>query len=108
MKILFVCSRNKWRSRTAETVFKNNGLHQVKSAGTENNARIRLTQNLLNWADLIYVMERKHKEKVLDRFNMKRLNERIEILDIEDDYKYMDEELVEILKLKLNDIFSNG
>lgn len=108
MKILFVCSRNKWRSRTAEAVFKNNGLHQIKSAGTEDNSKIRLTQNLLNWADLIYVMERKHKEKVLDKFNMKHLNEKIEILDIEDHYKYMDEELVEILELKLNDIFSNG
>jgi len=108
MKILFVCSRNKWRSRTAETIFKNNGLHQVKSAGTENNAKIRLTQNLLNWADLIYVMERKHKKKIFDRFEMKHLEEKIEILDIEDDYKYMDEELVEILKLSLNDVFPNG
>jgi len=51
MKILFVCSRNKWRSRTAETIFKNNGLHQIKSAGTEKSARIRITQNMINWAE---------------------------------------------------------
>lgn len=105
MNILFVCSRNKWRSRTAETIFKNNGLHQIKSAGTENNAKIRLTQNILNWADRVYVMERKHKEKVLNKYNTESLKEKVEILDIEDDYKYMDDELVEILKLKLNDIF---
>ena len=50
-------------------------------------------------------MERKHKEKVLNKYNTEHLKEKIEILDIEDDYKYMDEELVEILILKVNDIF---
>ena len=53
MNILFVCSRNKWRSRTAEEIFKNNGVHPVKSAGTENSARIRVSENFLVWADII-------------------------------------------------------
>lgn len=101
MKILFVCSRNKWRSRTAETIFKNNPRHQIKSAGTENSARIRLSQNMVNWADLIFVMESKHKKKLLNRFQVDRSKIKIEVLDIPDHYKYMDEELIEILKIKL-------
>jgi len=63
MNILFVCSRNKWRSRTAETIFKNNGLHQIKSAGTEKSARIRITQSLINWEDdLVEILEIKLKD----------------------------------------------
>ena len=107
MNILFVCSRNKWRSRTAAEIFRNNGRHQIKSAGTEKSARIRLTQNMVNWAELIYVMETKHKKKLLDKFRVNQTKKSIEILDIPDDYKYMDEELVEILRIKLNEFFSN-
>jgi predicted protein tyrosine phosphatase len=105
MKILFVCSRNKWRSRTAETIFKNNGEHEIKSAGTENSARIRLTQNMINWSDVIYAMENKHKKIILDKFEFNHSEKDMEVLDIPDDYKYMEDELVEILKLKLNEVF---
>jgi predicted protein tyrosine phosphatase len=105
MKILFVCSRNKWRSRTAETIFKNNGQHQIKSAGTENTARISINQNLINWADTIFVMEDKHEKRILEKFDWNKVETNIEILDIPDEYQYMDKELVEILKLKLVDVF---
>ncbi len=105
MKILFVCSRNKWRSRTAETIFKNNGFHEIKSAGTENSARIRVTQKLINWADTIFVMESKHKKRMLDKFEIDPSETNLEVLDIPDEYPYMDEELVEILEIKLKDVF---
>ncbi len=105
MKILFVCSRNKWRSRTAETIFKNNGLHEIKSAGTEKSARIRVTQNLISWADTIFVMEDKHKKRVLDNFAVDQQKQNLEVLDIPDEYQYMDNDLVEILEIKLSDIF---
>ena len=68
MNILFVCSRNKWRSRTAETIFKNNQKHNVKSAGTENDARIKVTEKLISWSDLIFVMEKKHRERLKEKF----------------------------------------
>ncbi len=105
MKILFVCSRNKWRSRTAETIFKNNGLHQIKSAGTEKSARIRITQNMINWADTIFVMESKHKKRMVENFELNLQEKDVEVLDIPDEYQYMDEDLVEILKIKLSDVF---
>src|SRR5689334_18659746 len=102
MNILFVCSRNQWRSRTAETIFKNNQKHTVKSAGTENEARIRVTEKLITWADLIFVMEKKHKERLFQKFGATLDDKEIIILDIKDDYKYMDSELIEILEVSVS------
>jgi len=102
MNILFVCSRNKWRSRTAETIFKNNQKHNVKSAGTENDARIKVTEKLINWSDLIFVMEKRHKERLKEKFGPVTDTKEIIILDIQDDYKYMDPELIEILETSVS------
>lgn len=98
MNILFVCSRNKWRSRTAETMYSNHGRHQFKSAGTEKSARIRINESQLKWADLIFVMEKKHKDRINDNFDLDLKSLNIIVLDIEDDYEYMDKELIAILK----------
>lgn len=98
MNVLFICSRNQWRSRTAETIFKNNQKHNVKSAGTENEARIRVTEKLVNWADLIFVMEKKHRDRLREKFGSVTGEKEIVILGIQDDYKYMDAELIEILE----------
>lgn len=98
MNILFICSRNKWRSRTAETIFNNNGKHAIRSAGTENSARIKLNQKMLDWADLIFLMEKKHANRMHQKFVVDASKKEIIILDIPDDYEYMDEELVEILE----------
>ena|SRR5689334_3388961 len=102
MNILFVCSRNIWRSPTAETIYKNRQGHEVKSAGTEPSAKVRISAKTLLWADTIFVMEKKHKERLLDKFPKEIKGKRIIILDIEDEYKYMDEELVEMIKLSVD------
>jgi predicted protein tyrosine phosphatase len=68
MNILFVCSRNKWRSRTAEEIYKTSQVHNVKSAGTEPSARIKVSAKLLAWADIIFVMEKRHKQRLVDNF----------------------------------------
>jgi protein-tyrosine phosphatase len=102
VNVLFICSRNQWRSRTAETIFKNNQKHNVKSAGTENEARIRVTEKLVNWADLIFVMEKKHRERLREKFGSLTDDKDIIILDIQDDYKYMDAELIEILETSVS------
>ncbi|WP_341226997.1 protein tyrosine phosphatase [uncultured Arcticibacterium sp.] len=97
MKVLFVCSRNKWRSRTAEEIFKNENNLMVRSAGTEPSARIKVSQKHLLWADLIFVMEKKHKQRLQTKFYEEISGKEVINLDILDDYKFMDEELVEIL-----------
>lgn len=102
-KVLFICSRNKWRSRTAETIYKKNLSIDVKSAGTENNARIKVNESLIVWADIIFVMEKRHKERLNENFKASMKDKEVVVLDILDNYKYMDEELIEELKLSVAD-----
>jgi protein-tyrosine phosphatase len=98
MKLLFVCSRNIWRSRTAEEIYKNTMSLQVKSAGTEPSARKRITEQDIRWADLIFVMEAKHKNRIKERFPNSFDNEKIIVMDIEDNYQFMDAELITEMK----------
>ena len=91
MNILFVCSQNKRRSLTAEKIFNGTNGHDVRSAGTENNARIKVTAGLIGWADIIFCFEKKHlrrlKEKYPDELSMKK----VITLNIPDEYGYMDD-----------------
>ena len=98
MNALFICSRNQWRSRTAETIFKDNKDHLAKSAGTEPSARVRISAKLINWADIIFVMEKKHKQRLIENFPGEMQNKKVVIPDIADDYSYMDEELIEMIR----------
>jgi predicted protein tyrosine phosphatase len=97
MNLLFICSRNKWRSRTAEDLFKRLNGYEVLSAGTAESARVRVNEKLLVWADIIFVMERDHKKRLQQKFSSDVLNKEMIVLDIPDEYQYMDEALVEIL-----------
>ena len=98
MIIIFVCSRNKWRSKTAEQIYKNHSSVNVRSAGTEPSAQRKLSQNDIVWADIIFVMERKHKERIEEKFKSAAEGKEIVTLEIEDIYTYMDPELIEELK----------
>jgi predicted protein tyrosine phosphatase len=102
--ILFICSKNKWRSLTAETIFKNHPHCNVKSAGTEEGARVKVNAKLIQWADHILVMERKHKEKMQLKFPEEITEKEIIVLDIPDEYKYMDKELIEELESALVEV----
>lgn len=103
MNLLFVCSRNKWRSPTAEAIYKNHSGISVKSAGTEPSARIRLNSKIIKWADLIFVMEKKHKQRMRENFPIETEGKKIIILNIPDEYNYMNEELIEELKSKIDE-----
>lgn len=103
IKLLFICSRNKWRSLTAEKIFQGNQSYDVRSAGTEDNARIKVTGGHIGWADIIFVMEKKHIRRLNDKFGDLINSKRVVCLDIPDDYEYMDEELINILKVRVSD-----
>ena len=102
--ILFVCSRNQWRSPTAETVWKNSQKINVRSAGTSPKARKTISVSDIQWSDIIVVMEKKHKNRIIASFTRMVENKPIYVLDIEDNYKYMDSELVESLKTSMSDL----
>lgn len=104
MNILFLCSRNQWRSRSAEELFKNHPLHTVRSAGTAPSARIKVSEKAILWADLILVMEKRHKQILQEKFGVRIYDKKVLVLDIPDEYGYMDPELVEILERHWADI----
>lgn len=102
MKVLFVCSRNQWRSRTAETIFSKDKEHTIRSAGTATHARIKISLKLFEWADLIFVMEKKHKDQLRDKYGFPVETKEIIILNIPDEYAYMNAELIGILQTSVS------
>lgn len=102
-KILFVCSQNKWRSLTAEKIYEGFSRYRVKSVGTDRGARIRITGGHIGWADWIFVMERKHLQIVKNKYEDLLQGKEIVCLHIPDDFRFMDVELIEILKVKLSE-----
>jgi predicted protein tyrosine phosphatase len=100
VNVLFVCSRNRWRSPTGEKVWERVSGVAVRSAGTSRNARRRLTVADIRWAELILVMEEKHKARIKADFRGETRFKALYVLDIEDDYRFMDPDLVEIIRRK--------
>jgi predicted protein tyrosine phosphatase len=98
VKLLFVCSQNRIRSLTAETIFDGVESHEARSVGTEQGARVRVTAGHLGWADLIFVMEKRHLNRLQKKFREEIAGRRIVCLHIPDDYEYMDEELIDRLR----------
>lgn len=98
LNVLFICSRNHWRSPTAETVWRKHPALSVRSAGTSPNARRHVTAGDLRWCETIFVMEEKHKSRLQAEFGRLVEHTPIHVLDIPDEYKYMDPELVTELR----------
>lgn len=107
MNLLFVCSRNEWRSPTAESVYKTKPGFQVRSAGTSPSARIKLNEKAMTWADVIFVMEKRHKQIIDEKFSLLEIQAPIIVLDIADEYQYMDAELIEEIESKVDSWLKN-
>lgn len=101
VRLLFICSFNKWRSPTGERVFADRPGVETRSAGTARSARRRVSLNDLKWADLIFVMEEKHKERLRADFRQDVRHKEIHVLDIPDDYQLMEPDLIELLEQKV-------
>lgn len=99
--ILFLCSKNKLRSPTAESIFCNVDGWNVLSAGISRDAEVPVSLDDIEWADYIFVMENRHKKKLSQRFGSSINNQRVINLDIPDNYDYMDMALIELLNAKV-------
>lgn len=104
-KVLFVCSRNRRRSLTAEKIFSTVPGWETRSAGTEDSARIKVTAGHLGWADVIVVMEKRHKERLRQKWPEEFAGRACVCLFIPDDYEFMDEGLVRELKTRMLEHF---
>ena len=100
-KLLFICSKNRLRSLTAEHLFEGVPDYAVKSAGTEPTARIRVNEGHIGWADLIIVMEKKHRRILEENFPEALKGKKVICLHIPDQYHCMQPELVHLLKMGL-------
>ena len=100
MKILFVCSANIDRSPTAEHIYSDRCDLDVKSAGTSDYARTPVSSELIQWADIILCMEKKHKNKIIKIFSDIAVNKIIDSLDVPDIYDYMNINLVNMIREK--------
>ena len=98
-KLLFVCTLNLQRSPTAAEIFKDK--YDTKSAGVGDTAKVPLTSELLGWADVVFVMEGWQRKLISEKFPKLYLKKKIINLDIPDMYYFMDEELVKVLKEKV-------
>jgi predicted protein tyrosine phosphatase len=99
--VLFICSQNRLRSPTAEQIFSGRRDMEVMSAGTNNDADNPLTAEMVEWTDVIFVMERAHRNKIQKRFREALKSKRVICLDIPDDYEFMDPELVRLLEVRV-------
>ena len=102
--VLFVCSRNQWRSPTAEQVWRGHPQLNVRSGGTSPSARHTVSDSDIGWADVVIVMEQKHKSRLVAEFTRLLEEKPIHVLDIPDDYQYMDPELVELLEQSVGSV----
>ena len=109
MKILFVCSANKHRSKTAEAYFsKSIPDMEFDSAGTnhtvcDKEGTVKLEEKHLEWADKVVVMEA-HHQNLINRHTKFRYQDKISALHIPDEYEYMDSELIATLEEKMETI----
>ena len=106
-RLLFVCSQNRLRSPTAEEIFASYPGIEAASAGTNHDAEVAVTAELIEWADIILVMEEVHRNKLSRKFGKHLNNKRIVCLDIPDEFEFMDPTLVSLLEAKVPKFFSN-
>lgn len=102
MNLLFVCSENKLRSPTGEAVFsKYDGINAI-GAGTNSDADTPVSGDLIEWADIIFVMEKSHKSKISKKFKALLYGKKLVCLDIPDNYDRMDPALVRLLENRVS------
>jgi predicted protein tyrosine phosphatase len=108
LNVLFICGRNQWRSPTAEQLWRKHPKVSARSAGTSPNARHQVSIDDIVWANVILVMEEKHKSRLMAEFTRLLNHKQVHVLDIPDDYKFMDPELVEMLEQSVNNLLGLG
>ena len=101
-RLLFICSQNKLRSPTAEAVFSRYEGIEAISAGTNNDAATPVSADLIEWADIIFVMEKSHRNRIARKFKPWLRDKRLVVLGIPDEFEFMDPALVRTLETRVS------
>jgi len=88
---------------TAEEIFRGFPGIETRSAGTQASARIVVTEGLLRWADVIFVMEKSHLNRLKEKYAEVLNEKKVVTLHIPDEYEFMQEELVDELRSKIEE-----
>ncbi len=104
VRVLFVCSRNRLRSPTAEAVVAGWPSVRAISAGTAPDADAPVSADLVEWADIIVAFEAAHRRRVTQRFGALLRDTRVVVLGVPDDFAFKDPALVQILRQRLPDL----
>ena len=100
-KLLFICTQNRLRSPTAEQVFSTRDGVECDSAGLAPDAVVSLSTEQLDWADVVFVMEKAHRNKLAKKFKERLKGKRVIVLGVPDEFDFMEEGLVRLLKMKV-------
>jgi predicted protein tyrosine phosphatase len=100
MRALFICSKNRLRSPTAEQVFATWPNVETDSAGLSADADVALSPEQVRWADIVFVMEKAHRARLSAKFRACLNGKKVICLDIPDDYAFMQPELIALLEQK--------
>lgn len=100
-RYLFVCGKNRLRSPTAEQIFAQVPGVETLSAGVNHDADEQLSDELVGWADVIFVMEQAHRRKLQTRHRKALAGKRVVVLDIPDNYAFMEPRLIASLEAKM-------
>lgn len=107
-KLLFICTANINRSRTAEDMLTDSEHYEVKSAGIKyhKDGGQVVTQGLVGWADVIILMDEindHHYTLLLTNFRKDIISKEILVLRIPDIYARGDKNLIDLLRLRLSE-----
>jgi len=100
-RVLFVCRQNKVRSLTAEHLYRVRPDLEVRSAGTVTFAKNQLTEDLMAWADAVFVFDESQIEAMERRFGKKDFGKPVVCLGLPDTFDYKSQQLVLKLTAKL-------
>ena len=99
--VLVVCGRNKRRSRTAEYMFKNDQRFNIRSVGLSPRSQREIKANDVQWSNIILVMDDEQSTQLKSQYKSSDIPV-VEVLGIEDNYEYLNQELQEILRREIN------
>jgi predicted protein tyrosine phosphatase len=101
LRILFVCEGNVHRSPTAERLYARTPGLSTRSAGLSSFARVQVTEELLAWADVVFVMESRLHRALRRRFAAALEGKELACLDVPDDFQAGQPELIALLTQRL-------
>jgi predicted protein tyrosine phosphatase len=107
-RVLFICRLNRHRSATAERIFCKRKDLDVRSAGTEEDALVRVNERMLDWAEVIFAMDPLQIEALRRMFPAHPALDRVVCLEIDDVYTFLEPRLVQMLEQRVEKHLRNA